>query len=245
MKPIDARAVVQVNDLLTARIYRMELSCPGIAADVSPGQFVHVQVPGYSLRRPFTVAGADKGCIEVIYRAQGAGTRTLTQLQPGDEIQVLGPLGRGFEQPRGPALLLGGGIGTAALLLLARRLEHSTLVMGGRNADELWLDKLPLPAGTQVHYVTDDGSRGQQGTVLTVGASLLAPDMWVGACGPRPMLRAVQTILHELDIPGQFALEERMACGMGACMGCTCTIAAGPALVCKDGPVFAAQEVKF
>lgn len=242
---METRAVVLANVPLTEDIYKLKLHTPEIAAGVQAGQFVHLQVPGFSLRRPFTVADAEDGAITLIIRRQGQGTKALEQANKGDTLQILGPLGNGFRPMPGPALLLGGGIGAAALTLLARRLQRCTFVMGGRSAKELWLDTLALPPAVDIQYATDDGSRGFAGNLVRYAGENLQPGMWVAACGPQPMLSGLQSLLLQRDIPGQFALEARMACGLGACMGCTCETAAGNALVCKDGPVFTAGEVVF
>ena len=228
---------------LSFNIFKIEIEAPELAAGVRAGQFVHLEVPGFSLRRPFTVAAADQSNITLVVRPQGQGTAALRQAAPGTELRLLGPLGRGFSPPTGPALLLGGGIGAAALTLLAQRLPRCTFVMGRRNKDELWLEQLNLPSSVEIQYATDDGSRGFHGNLVDYACQHLQPGMWVAACGPQPMLRGLQQLLQQREIPGEFALEQRMACGVGACMGCACKTIHGNALVCKDGPVFPAQEV--
>lgn len=239
---MESKAVLINKDYLSTDIFKLQFLVPSIAAKLQAGQFVHLEVPGFSLRRPFTVATADADCISLIIRRQGRGTVALERAKAGEEFQILGPLGRGFS-PGPNAFLLGGGIGAAALTQLARTLPQCTFVMGGRTADELWLDKLNLPQGVTIQYATDDGSRGFHGTLVEYAEEYLQTGMWVAACGPQPMLVGLQKLLRERDILGQFALEQRMACGLGACMGCTCKTKQGNALVCKDGPVFAAQEV--
>lgn len=242
---METRAVVLDNVPLTEDIYKLKLQTPEIAAGVQAGQFIHLQVPGFSLRRPFTVADAEGEAITLIIRRQGRGTEALEQAKAGDALQILGPLGNGFRPMSGRALLLGGGIGAAALVLLARRLQQCTFVMGGRSAGELWLENLVLPPAVDIQYATDDGSKGFAGNLVLYAEENLQQGMWVAACGPEPMLAGLQSLLLQRDIPGQFALEARMACGLGACMGCTCKTTQGNALVCKDGPVFAAGEVVF
>lgn len=240
---MEGRAAVLANTALSPDIYKLKLDIPSIAAGAQAGQFVHLEVPGLSLRRPFTVADADGTGITLVIRRQGRGTDILAASRQGDYLQVLGPLGNGFSPGRGPALLLGGGIGAAALTLLARRLSQCTIVMGARSRAELWLDQLDLPGTVEIQYATDDGSRGFHGNLVQYAQKHLQPGMWVAACGPEVMLQGVQKLLLERRIEGQFALEQRMACGIGACMGCTCKTVAGNALVCKDGPVFDAREV--
>ena len=237
-------AEILVNKALSPDIYKLKLAVPEIPAGVQAGQFVHLEVPGFSLRRPFTVADADRESITLLIRRHGKGTKALEALQPGDQLQVLGPLGQGYCPESGPALLLGGGIGAAALTLLARRLPNCTFVMGGRSEKELWLGELSLPDTVKIEYATDDGSRGFHGNLVQYAQEHLKSG-WVAACGPQPMLIGLQRLMLERGIPGEFALEERMACGVGACMGCTCKTKKGRALVCKDGPVFDALEVLF
>lgn len=242
---IECKCLCLENAPLTADIHRLRLRAPAIAARVRPGQFVHLAVPGFSLRRPFSVADADAASITLIVRRQGRGSQELTRQKPGSVLAVLGPLGNGFQPEGSRPLLLGGGIGAAALTLLARRLGDCTLVMGGRNAGELWLRALALPPTVNVEYATDDGSRGFAGNLVAYAERYLQPGSWLAACGPEPMLSGLQALLKRRGVAGQFALERRMACGLGACMGCSCQTVSGPALVCKDGPVFAAEAVVF
>lgn len=237
--------VVLSNQALASDIFKLELEVPEIAAGVQAGQFVHLEVPGFSLRRPFTVADAGDGKITLVIRRQGRGTAALARIAPGHSIQILGPLGNVYSPKSDEIMLLGGGIGAAALTLLARRLPKCTLVMGGRSAAELWLDKLNLPETVKTQYATDDGSRGFHGNLVEYAQKHLQPGTWVAACGPQPMLKALQAVMDQRGVDGEFALEERMACGVGACMGCTCKTKKGRQLVCKDGPVFSAGEVLF
>lgn len=242
---IETSAGIVANDFLTADVFRLELEVPKIAAGVQAGQFVHLGVPGFSLRRPFTVAACSGKTITLILRRQGKGTRALAAVAAGAVLPILGPLGNGFRPGQGAPLLLGGGMGAAALTLLAARLGACTFVVGARRREDLWLDSLALPAGVAVQYCTDDGSKGFAGDLTLWARHYLEAGSWVAACGPEPMLASLQGLLREREIPGQFALEGRMACGLGACMSCVCQTTAGQALVCKDGPVFDGREVVF
>ncbi len=241
---METKAIIIKNEPLSKDIFILQLLVPPIAAGIQAGQFVHLEVPGFSLRRPFTVAAVNGDSITLVIRRQGQGTGALAQAEEGDGFRMLGPLGRGFSPGANP-ILIGGGIGAAALVLLAHTLPQCTLVMGGRNWEELWVEKLTLPSTVSVQYATDDGSRGFHGNLVQYADEHLHAGMWVAACGPQPMLAGLQQLMGERGIPGEFALEQRMACGMGACMGCTCRTRQGNALVCKDGPVFDAQEVVF
>lgn len=242
---IETRAQVLVNSTLTGDIFKLKMRVPEIAAGVQAGQFVHLEVPGFSLRRPFTVADADGENCTLVVRRQGPGTQKLAQVKPGAVLGILGPLGNGYTPEAGPAFLLGGGIGAAALTLLARQLGTCTLVMGGRTQQELWLEALELPASIKIEYTTEDGSRGYAGNLVQYAKANLPRGAWVAACGPEPMLAALQPLLRHRGLRGQFALEARMACGLGTCLGCTCKTTGGNARVCTDGPVFAAQAVVF
>ena len=247
MNPLQARGSIAANDELCNNIWMMKISNRKIAAGVQPGQFVHLAVPGFQLRRPFTIADANSRSLSVVYKVAGRGTAAMTALKTSMEIDVLGPLGRGFEPPSPTsALLVGGGMGVAALVLLARRLERCTLVTAAATAEQLWADCLDLPPTVELVVATDDGSSGFAGTAVDVAREYVKADTWVAACGPSGMLRGMQQLLQQHNIPGQFALEERMACGLGACMGCVCQRRDGSqALVCSDGPVFDAREVEL
>lgn len=242
---IEAKARILETKALTEDVFLLKLRVPIIAAGVQAGQFVHLEAPGFSLRRPFTVAAVAGDSITLIIRRLGAGTEALATTPYGAALRVLGPLGNGFRPSQGTPLLLGGGIGAAALTLLASRLKEGLFIVGGRRRQDLWLEATPLPPGITVKYCTDDGSRGYAGNIVDCAREFLKPGVWVAACGPEPMLASLQLLLKERGIAGQFALEGRMACGLGACMGCACQTIAGPALVCKDGPVFAADQVVF
>lgn len=242
---IETRASVLANDFLTHDVFRLELEVPEIAAGVRGGQFVHLEAPGFSLRRPFTVAASSEKTITLIVRLQGKGTEALASVAKGAALKILGPLGNGFRPGPGSPLLLGGGMGVAALSLLASQLGSCTLVVGTRCQEDLWIDSLALPAGVSIQYCTDDGSKGFGGDLSGWAREFMDSGNWVAACGPEPMLASLQGILGERGVSGQFALEGRMACGLGACMSCACQTTAGQALVCRDGPVFDAQEVVF
>jgi dihydroorotate dehydrogenase electron transfer subunit len=238
------RALVETNRSLTQDVFLLRLTSPEIAGPVRPGQFVQLTIPGFFLGRPFSVAGSDGSSLEIIYRLVGSGTRVMAGLKAGQELPVLGPLGRGFDPPQEKqAVLLGGGLGTAPLLMLARELNKCTLVMGAQDRSQLWLKELDLPKTVRVAYCTNDGSEGFHGTLVEAAAAWLNHQHWVAACGPKPMLKALQRLLALAGSAGQFALEEHMACGLGVCMGCRCHTLSGPARVCKEGPVFAAQEL--
>lgn len=241
--------------------FRLDLEAAELAAAIRPGQFVMVGIPGGRqdplLRRPLGYLGRDReaGRLSLLVQAVGRGTRILGEVQPGQELKVLGPLGRGWTLPeRGPVLLAGGGIGIVPLadlaVQLAGRLE-TVMIYGARRADELYLrDEL---AGLPLALIlaTDDGSCGVAGTVIAAMRELNAAGFarYYG-CGPRPMLSSLQSLMSAAGVEGELSLEERMACGFGACLGCAVALrdSTGEPVhrrVCADGPVFPAGEVIF
>lgn len=238
-------------------IFLLELFAPGIARSAAPGQFVHVAVPGAGaniLRRPISLMGFDAGTgtLSMAIQVKGEGTKRLRALHPGDTVDVLGPIGRGFEL-RGArrAFFIGGGVGVApvrgALDAFSGACDCEAFFGYRGKAFAYGLDGLSCP----VHVATDDGTLGESGIITAPLLRALdagAPDMMF-ACGPAPMLRAVQRIALERNIPCQLSLEERMGCGLGACLVCNCKVRAADGFdyrrVCVDGPVFDAGEVLF
>jgi dihydroorotate dehydrogenase electron transfer subunit len=250
---------------LTGQTAVFRLDAPRLAAEARPGQFVHVQVPSGPgadpfLRRPFSLAGIwpDSGQVELVIEAVRRGTAALLRSQEGDEWDVLGPLGRAFPLPQGgKSLLVGGGTGSAPLLALASAMAAGQtacvaqtrflMLCGARTASELWALKLAAERGLSVLYSTDDGTAGHPGLVT----DLLAAELHSGqiaavyACGPLAMLQAIGRITAAYSVPYYLSLEQRLACGVGACRGCSWPRADGSGYVriCRDGPVFRAEEV--
>ena len=268
-----------------SKVYQMELS--GCSEEQRPGQFVNIELDGLFLRRPISVCDWKDGVLTLLYKLVGKGTALMATLQPGARLDVLCSLGNGFDidipalaRPDLPALtrplLVGGGIGTAPLYLLARRLKERgvspTVILGFNTASEIIYEKEFKALGLRTLVTTVDGSYGTPGFVTdalpllasasdpstvgasvsdssTVGDSVSAPSSvadsgydYCYACGPMPMLRA---LAPKLASPAQFSLEERMGCGTGICMGCTCPQLTGTKRICKDGPVFRLDEISF
>lgn len=238
---------------------RLVLYAPEVAQAAQPGQFLHVRCGETAdplLRRPLSIHDVDRsrGLVTLLYRVIGRGTTLLAMRESGEQVNVIGPLGRGFQVPpqHRRVALVGGGMGAAPLFFLARALavvgREVLVFQGGRTADELEIaDFAVLPV--QVSTATDDGSRGYPGSVVTLfaaAASDLQPD-WVSAAGPPGMLRALAGEMQKLALAGEFSLEERMGCGVGACVCCNCRIGRPDQWtyrrVCVDGPVFPAGEV--
>jgi len=245
---------------LSANTWRLFLAAPGVAARVRAGQFVMLGVgAGYDplLRRPFSVHFADEGELILYLRVVGKGTEMLAAAQPGDELSLLGPLGNGFKLTEGVAVLVGGGIGIAPLLLLAKELadqnnKAAAIILAGRAKAEV----APLEASFQpwtknLIFATDDGSFGMPGRADAALAAVLAslpltPGAVVYACGPQPMLQAIASFCRGHKIKCQVSVESAMACGMGACLGCARPAAGGGYVhVCLDGPVFDAEALPW
>jgi dihydroorotate dehydrogenase electron transfer subunit len=211
---------------------------------------VNLRADGAFLRRPISVCGYSDGALTVAFELRGGGTRALDKCVPGQFLDVLGPLGHGFELPgSGGVLLVGGGIGGAPMLYAAKALGgRADVVLGFRSAERVVLEREFAAAARNVYITTDDGSRGFKGP-----PTLLLPELMKNAyaavlvCGPRPLMRAVAEIAAARGVPCQASLEERMACGVGACLVCACGTrtdgAEAMSRVCADGPVFDASEV--
>lgn len=247
-------AEIRAHEALGGKYRRLVLKAAQIAACAKPGQFVNVYCSeGWApfWRRPFSLCGAADGCIEFVYAVLGAGTQHLAQRSVGDEVDLIGPLGKGFELDRaspGEAVYVGGGYGVTPFLWLLNLPEgrHGHLIHGARSRDDLLF---LAPQHASVTYTTEDGSYGETGLVTEALrkrlASCRAPMPMVLACGPRAMLRAVAAVAQEFGAPCQVALEELMACGVGGCAGCAIKVGGTYKLVCRDGPVFDAQEVDW
>lgn len=220
------------------------------------GQFLHIQCgEGHLLRRPISVClcmeDAPHDTARIVFEVRGEGTRWLAQRQVGDKLNVLGPLGNGFQiTPEDRLLLVGGGIGVPPLLgQAAYTAKKATAVLGFRSADRAMLVEDYQNYCKEVYLCSDDGSMGRHGFVDTQLRDILEKDKDFTAilvCGPKPMLKNVAKVAAEYGVPCQVSLEERMACGVGACLGCAVQMADGTMKhVCKDGPVFDAKEVDW
>jgi len=241
--------------------FEFTLEAPWIAETAAPGQFIHVRIPsGYHplLRRPFSVYDTDrKRKASFLFRVEGEGTRLLSLCAAGDPIDVLGPRGRGFrieEIPEEAAtLLVGGGIGIPPIAYLSRVLrerkrEHEVLFGARGKQHLLGVDRLEA-LGQPVSICTDDGSVGRTGLVTEALEERLrdlsGQPVWLFACGPTAMLQVVIGLCHwYTNVIGQVSLEERMSCGIGACLGCVVKTVRGYERVCTEGPVFDARDLK-
>jgi dihydroorotate dehydrogenase electron transfer subunit len=250
---------VRENKRIANNIFRMELFCDGAdLANFVPGQFANLAVPGHKellLKRPISICTADdkKQTVILVYQIKGKGTKVLSELHSGVSIEAILPIGRGFNLKGADksVFLVGGGVGIAPLLSVTQKWpdKNYEAFLGYRGKDyEYCLDDFKS-ACESVHVTSDDGTLGEKGLVTEVLERRLketTPDV-ILTCGPMPMLRELQDILGEFDIPAQVSMEQRMGCGFGACSTCTCGIDSGGGLeykkVCIEGPVFDLREV--
>ena len=249
--PIQKNCTVVAAVRLNAFAYSFTLEAEGMTPE-GPDQFVHVKC-GHSrlLRRPISICDWEENLLRIVFEVRGEGTEWLSRRKAGDRLDVLGPLGRGFRMDReGRYLLVGGGIGVPPMLGCAKwTAERSTAVLGFRSADRAMLSEDFQKSCKEIFLCSDDGSIGRHGFVDAQVRDILEKDKdftAVLACGPKPMLKNVAAVAAGFGVPCQVSMEERMACGVGACLGCAIQMADGTMQhVCKDGPVFDAGEVDW
>ena len=251
---VKERAMIVSQQCIGTDIYDMVLSFPKGAKEARPGQFIAMYCEDGTklLPRPISICGieSEAGTLRVVYRIAGEGTRLFSQMKAGDSLEVMGPLGNGFTMKDKKAIIVGGGIGIPPMLELAKQLDcEKTVVLGYR--DELFL-KEEFEACANVAVATEDGSTGTKGTVIDAIEAAQVSGEIIYACGPMPMLKALAEYADVHGMEAQISLEERMACGIGACLGCICKTKekdhhtnVNNTRICKDGPVFDAKEVVF
>ena len=254
MGKIKMEAKIIRQDEIATDIYSMVIQAPEIASQAVPGQFIDVYSADGSklLPRPISLCEIDRaaGTLRIVYRIAGKGTKEFSMLTSDHTITILGPLGIGFTKKDKKAILIGGGIGIPPMLQLAKELTcEKSIVLGFR--DEEFLSEEFEPYGT-VYKSSDNGAIGVKGTVMDAIRQYGIEGTEIYACGPTPMLRAIQSYALEHGIEAQLSLEERMACGVGACLACVCKSKeiddhsqVKNKRVCKDGPVFYAEEVEL
>lgn len=266
------KTIILSNQEISPGYFRMRILAPGIGEKAKSGQFLMFRVQRSLpplLRRPFGIFRVgflppdcegmpEKEFVEILYKVVGRGTSIMAELHEGDHVELLGPLGKGFEEnPAKPEkILVGGGIGLVPLFMLASELVAAynvRLLMGGRTRDDILAVTEFERLGVETYVSTDDGSLGEEGLVTRVLERKLRkyPDAEVFACGPMPMLKAVNQICSEHKVSLQVSLEEFMACGVGACLGCVVKGAGhteeNPSYLCtcKVGPVFQAERLDW
>lgn len=233
---------IKKNERLAPSVYRMVLA-GDTSAITAPGQFVNIKLSGRFLRRPISVNDKNGDEITIIYKVVGGGTEQMSKMAAGETLDVLTGLGNGYDTSESGErpLLLGGGVGVPPLYMLAKELvkqgKRVSVVLGFNKADEVFLEEEFRALGCRVTVTTADGSYGVRGFVTDA-----LPDdcTYFYTCGPEPMLRAVY---RASKTDGQFSFEERMGCGFGACMGCSCKTVTGYKRICKDGPVLRKGEI--
>ncbi len=233
---------VESNEKIAKSVYKMVLS-GDTSAITRPGQFINIKVPDKYLRRPISVCDFDADTVTVIYKVVGEGTKIMSEMEKGISLDVLTGLGNGFDAGKSGdrPLLIGGGVGVPPLYNLAKKLKDEgktvTVILGFNTSDEVFL-KEEFEKIATVYLTTADGSEGQKGFV-TDAMDGIDYD-YIYTCGPQAMLRAVY---DKAKTGGQFSFEERMGCGFGACMGCSCKTKYGAKRICKDGPVLEKEEI--
>lgn len=264
-------ARVLSNKHILLNYYKIVFGCASIAKHARPGQFVQVMIGAKGevfLRRPFSIHKVSKESFTVLYEALGKGTELLSQIKSGSKINIIGPLGNGFQYQLSAdscqlTIVVAGGMGTAPLLFLmekitshkvtclpAGRQGHKALVLiGARSRKQILCENEFKKFSCVVKVATDDGSKGFKGRVTELLEYILRNTQYavrstkLYACGPKPMLKEIINITKQHNISAQISMEEHMACGIGACLGCVVDTRSGYKRVCKEGPVFNAEEL--
>lgn len=241
------------KEMLAKGFYSFTLSCPEVAAAAKPGQFVNLKVPGFSLRRPISICEIDRGAgtLRLVFEVRGEGTERLAEFEEGEQVDLLAPLGNGFSvDPKDRAAVVGGGIGVPPMLELAKQFGgRAGAVLGFRDASAVILEDAFEACCAETLLYTDNGSKGKKGFVTDGLRELLSRGRTdvVYACGPEVMLKNVIRLADEAGIRCQVSMEQRMACGVGACYVCACRMVMDGqeyfGHVCKDGPVFDSKQI--
>ena len=230
------------NEALTDSVYKMILS-GDTSAITAPGQFVNIQLTGKFLRRPISVCDYDETTLTIIYKVVGAGTDQMSAMKPGEMLDILTGLGNGYDLSLAGdrPVLLGGGVGVPPMYNLAKKLiamgKEVSVILGFNTAGEIFYEQEFKALGCKTCVTTVDGSYGKKGFVTD---ALPENYTYFYTCGPEPMLKAVY---RATATSGQMSFEERMGCGFGACMGCSCKTLTGYKRICKDGPVMKKEEI--
>ncbi len=251
-KSLQVKAKVLSNKNVENNYWHMCLDAKRISSLCLPGQFISIKLGDNSqplLRRPFSIHNVCANSIEILYEVLGEGTRILSGQNKGDILDIIGPLGNGFQLEKQQSIIVAGGMGVAPLVFLARKLKVGPLVIiGARTKEGILCEKEFKNLGCDVKITTDDGSSGFKGRVTDLLRDILrktrnGKHVMVYSCGPKPMLKEVAQVCFNNKISAQLSLEAHMACGIGACLGCVVKTSDGFKRVCKDGPVFTAQEI--
>ena len=258
MAKLKMKSTVIEQKMIADGICSMWLDAKEVAVQAKPGQFISVYSNDKSrvLPRPISICEIDReqGTLRIVYRVVGKGTEEFSKAEAGDSFEILGPLGNGFpiEEAKGKkVLMIGGGIGVPPMLQTAKEIEGEAIIVSGYRNQDLFLKEELESAGT-LFIATEDGSVGTKGNVVdAIRENQIEADMMF-ACGPKPMLRALKNYALEKGIPCWISMEEKMACGVGACLACVCQSKDVDShshvhnkRICKDGPVFLSTEVEL
>lgn len=231
------------NKKIAEKTYFMSLE-GDTSAITKPGQFINIKLDGFFLRRPISVCDCENGKLSIIYKVVGNGTKKMSELPVGAELDILSGLGNGYDTSKSGdcPVLIGGGVGVPPMYMLCKKLvsegKKATVILGFNSEKEVFgVDEFKA-TGAEVYVTTADGSVGTKGFVTDVLKNL--DYTYFYTCGPMPMFKAIESIAKT---SGQCSFEERMGCGFGACMGCTCKTKYGNKRICKDGPVLEREEI--
>lgn len=233
--------IITSNRKIAKKTYEMVLHDEKKENPILPGQFINIKMQGFYLRRPISVADFENDHITIVYRTIGGGTREMSKLKPGQNIDVLSPLGNGYNIALIPSsvVLIGGGCGVPPMYYLAKKLKEAgrtaKIILGFKSCEEIFWEQKFHSVVDEVVVFTEDGSYGEKGLVTDA----FDQTEYICACGPESMLKA----LHCKSKGGQYSFEARMGCGFGACMGCSCETVTGNKRICKEGPVLLQEEI--
>lgn len=231
------------NEKIARDIFKMTLA-GDTSAITAPGQFVNIKLDGFFLRRPISVCDCVGENLTLIYKTVGRGTEQMSRMKNGDELDLLTGLGNGYNTKTSgdSPLLVGGGVGVPPMYMLCKKLvaegKKVTVVLGFNSKDDVFYENEFRALGADVHIATADGTYGTKGFVTDVIKDMQYTFFYT--CGPEPMFRAMHKMMKT---PGQYSFEERMGCGFGACMGCSCKTLTGNKRICKEGPVMESEEI--
>lgn len=231
------------NEKIARDIFKMTIA-GDTSAITAPGQFVNIKLDGFFLRRPISVCDCVGENLTLIYKTVGRGTERMSRMAAGESLDLLTGLGNGYNTKTsgGSPLLVGGGVGVPPMYMLCKKLvaegKKVTVVLGFNSKDDVFYEDEFRALGADVHIATADGTYGTKGFVTDVIKNLQYTFFYT--CGPEPMFRAMHKMMKT---PGQYNFEERMGCGFGACMGCSCKTLTGNKRICKEGPVMESEEI--
>lgn len=245
----EEKGTIRLQERIASDTYRMVIEACCVE-DMKPGQFVNIQIEGFSLRRPISISSVDETTFTIVYKTVGDGTKRLAQMAEGQTLDIIGPLGSSYplDIEENDVLIIGGGVGVPPLYELAkqyrRKGKHVYAVLGFQDKDSVFYEEEFRKLGCQTYIATMDGSYGTKGTVIDAIREHEIPCDFVCACGPRMMLHAVEDCYTK----GYMSFEARMACGIGACMACVARDKKEADMyhrICKEGPVFPIGKVEY